>query len=110
MSPPRKDYFFCVFGTEIALRTLLTRESQSEVWIGRTPAFFVNYMGQSEPPQESAIQARQAGLFRRSAAWLFSQQHFHFKLLSGTAAGVSVIVLLAGIFLDRKSTRLHSSH
>src|SRR6266581_7585334 len=56
-------------------------------------------MGQSEPPQESAIQPRQAGLFRRSAAWLFSQQHFHFKLLSGTAAGVSVIVLLAGIFL-----------
>jgi CHASE3 domain sensor protein len=56
-------------------------------------------MGQSEPPQESAIQPRQAGLFRRSAAWLFSQRHFHFKLLSGTAAGVSVIVLLAGIFL-----------
>ena len=32
-------------------------------------------------------------------AWLFSQRHFHFKLLSGTAAGVIVIVLLAGIFL-----------
>src|ERR1043166_6293031 len=99
MSPRRKDYFFCVFGTEIALRTLLTRESQSEVWIGRTPAFFVNYMGQSEPPQERAIQPTQSSFFRRSAAWLFSQQHFHFKLLSGTAAGVSVIVLLAGIFL-----------
>src|SRR5919204_7040699 len=56
-------------------------------------------MGQSEPPQESAIQPRQVGLIRRSAAWLFSQQHFHFKLLSGTAAGVSVIILLAGIFL-----------
>ncbi|PYL10441.1 MAG: hypothetical protein DME34_00465, partial [Verrucomicrobia bacterium] len=56
-------------------------------------------MGQSEPPQESAIQPRQAGPVRRSAAWLFSQQHFHFKVLSGTAAGVSVIVLLAGIFL-----------
>jgi PAS domain S-box-containing protein len=56
-------------------------------------------MGQSEPPQESAIQPTQSSLFRRSAAWLFSQQHFHFKLLSGTAAGVSVIVLLAGIFL-----------
>ncbi|MFN2540641.1 MAG: CHASE3 domain-containing protein [Chthoniobacterales bacterium] len=56
-------------------------------------------MGQSDPPQESAIQPRQVGLFRRSAAWLFSQRHFHFKLLSGTAAGVSVIVLLAGIFL-----------
>jgi len=56
-------------------------------------------MGQSELPQESAIQPRQVGLFRRSAAWLFSQQHFHFKLLSGTAAGVTVIILLAGIFL-----------
>jgi PAS domain S-box-containing protein len=32
-------------------------------------------------------------------AWLFSPRHFHFKLLSGTAAGVIVIVLLAGIFL-----------
>src|SRR4029077_12314493 len=28
-----------------------------------------------------------------------SQRHFHFKLLSGTAAGVIVIVFLAGIFL-----------
>ena len=56
-------------------------------------------MGQSELPQEGAIQPKQLGFFRRSAAWLFSQQHFHFKLLSGTAAGVSVIVLLAGIFL-----------
>jgi len=32
-------------------------------------------------------------------AWLFSQRHFHFKLVSGTAVGVLVIVLLAGIFL-----------
>src|SRR5437868_15304857 len=56
-------------------------------------------MGQSELPQEGAIQPKQLGFFRRSAAWLFSQQHFHFKLLSGTAAGVTVIVLLAGIFL-----------
>jgi PAS domain S-box-containing protein len=39
------------------------------------------------------------GFARRSLNWLFSQQHFHFKLLSGTAAGVVVIVLLAGIFL-----------
>ncbi|MBA2272119.1 MAG: CHASE3 domain-containing protein [Chthoniobacterales bacterium] len=35
----------------------------------------------------------------RSLAWLFSQKHFHAKLLSGTAAGVIVIILLAGIFL-----------
>ncbi len=39
------------------------------------------------------------GLFGRAFAWLFSQRHFHFKLLSGTAAGVLVIVLLAGAFL-----------
>ena len=39
------------------------------------------------------------GLFRRAIAWLFSQRHFHFKLLSGTAAGILVIALLAGIFL-----------
>jgi PAS domain S-box-containing protein len=39
------------------------------------------------------------GFFRRSMAWLFSQRHFHFKLVSGTAVGVTVIVLLAGIFL-----------
>ncbi len=38
-------------------------------------------------------------VFRRGAAWLFSQKHFHLKLLSGTAAGVVVITLLAGIFL-----------
>ena len=35
----------------------------------------------------------------RSLAWLFSQKHFHVKLLSGTAAGVAVIGLLAGSFL-----------
>src|SRR4051812_17277634 len=39
------------------------------------------------------------GLFKRALGWLFSQRHFHFKLLSGTAAGVVVIVLLAGAFL-----------
>jgi PAS domain S-box-containing protein len=35
----------------------------------------------------------------RSIAWLFSQQHFHVKLLSGTAAGVMVIIFMAGVFL-----------
>ncbi|MEP6822073.1 MAG: PAS domain S-box protein [Chthoniobacterales bacterium] len=36
---------------------------------------------------------------RRGWDWLFSQKHFHVKLLSGTAAGVVVIIFLAGIFL-----------
>ena len=35
----------------------------------------------------------------RSSAWLFSQKHFYVKLLSGTAAGVLVIIFLAGVFL-----------
>ena len=57
-------------------------------------------MGQFESPQDSAKRKRGLfGFFRRSGAWLFSQRHFHFKVLSGTAAGVTVIVLLAGIFL-----------
>src|SRR4029077_2547952 len=42
---------------------------------------------------------RPPGLFRRAAAWLFSQRYFHLKLLSGTAAGIVVIVVLVGIFL-----------
>jgi len=44
------------------------------------------------------IQVRR-GLFGRSAAWLFSARHFHFKLLSGTAVGIVVITFLAGLFL-----------
>ncbi|MEP6810468.1 MAG: CHASE3 domain-containing protein, partial [Chthoniobacterales bacterium] len=35
----------------------------------------------------------------RAWDWLFSQRHFHVKLLSGTAAGVVVITVLAAIFL-----------
>src|SRR6202171_5638471 len=54
-------------------------------------------MSQSEPPLGSSEEKR--GFFRRSMAWLFSQRHFHFKLLSGTAAGVIVIIFLAGVFL-----------
>src|SRR6185503_6604052 len=42
---------------------------------------------------------KKRGFFHRSAAWLFSQRHFHVKVLSGTAAGVTVIILLAGTFL-----------
>jgi two-component system cell cycle sensor histidine kinase/response regulator CckA len=36
---------------------------------------------------------------RRLFDWLFSQKHFHFKLLSGTTAGAIVIIFLAGVFL-----------
>jgi PAS domain S-box-containing protein len=42
------------------------------------------------------------GLFaicRQSVSWLFDQKYFQLKLLSGTAAGVIVIVFLAGAFL-----------
>ena len=54
-------------------------------------------MGQTELPNLNETKKR--GFFHRSAAWLFSQRHFHFKVLSGTAAGVTVIILLAGTFL-----------
>jgi PAS domain S-box-containing protein len=40
-----------------------------------------------------------ASLTSRSLAWLFSQQHFHLKLLSGTALGIIVILFLAGVSL-----------
>ncbi|HTD02103.1 MAG TPA: CHASE3 domain-containing protein, partial [Chthoniobacterales bacterium] len=33
------------------------------------------------------------------ADWLFSQRHFHLKLLSGTTVGVIVIIFLVGVFL-----------
>src|SRR4051794_38496188 len=57
-------------------------------------------MRQSETPVAELAPERSApGLSRRAIAWLFSQRHFHFKLLSGTAAGIVVIALLAGIFL-----------
>ncbi|HEV2966351.1 MAG TPA: CHASE3 domain-containing protein, partial [Chthoniobacterales bacterium] len=38
-------------------------------------------------------------LSQRLADWLFSQRHFHLKLLSGTTIGVAVIVFLVGVFL-----------
>ncbi len=38
-------------------------------------------------------------LLGKNPGWLFSPSHFRFKLLSGTAIGVGVIVFLAGIFL-----------
>ncbi len=42
------------------------------------------------------------GLFafaRNGASWLFDQKHFQIKLLSGTVAGIVVIIFLAGAFL-----------
>src|SRR6476646_6274205 len=49
-----------------------------------------------DAPQKTKVRR---GLFGRSAAWLFSAKHFHFKLLSGTAVGIVVITFLAGLFL-----------
>src|SRR5438552_4051659 len=57
-------------------------------------------MRQSEESQVDAPPGRGgSSMFRRAVDWLFSQRHFRFKLLSGAAAGVLVIFLLAGIFL-----------
>ena len=56
-------------------------------------------MRQSHNVETPAPPAKRTPLSRRAADWLFSQRHFHFKLLSGTAAGVLVIILLAGSFL-----------
>ena len=47
----------------------------------------------------AALKPRRRSLFRRIADWLFSQRHFHLKLLSGTTVGVAVIIFLAGVFL-----------
>jgi PAS domain S-box-containing protein len=51
---------------------------------------------QSDAPK---LSAKRPGLIRRTTAWLFSQKHFHVKLLSGTVAGIIVIVVLGGTFL-----------
>jgi PAS domain S-box-containing protein len=68
-----------------------------------------------EPSANLALPQAPPGLIRRAIGWLFSQRHFHFKLLSGTAAGVLVIILLAGIFLyvtvrnhQRETLRAHT--
>jgi PAS domain S-box-containing protein len=42
---------------------------------------------------------RKRSIFGWLSDWLFSQRHFHLKLLSGTTVGVVVIVFLAGVFL-----------
>jgi two-component system cell cycle sensor histidine kinase/response regulator CckA len=47
----------------------------------------------------NAAKPGRPGLTHRLSGWLFSQKHFHFKLLSGTTAGAIVIIFLAGVFL-----------
>ena len=45
------------------------------------------------------LKSRPRSIFGRIGDWLFSQRHFHLKLLSGTTVGVIVIIFLAGVFL-----------
>ncbi len=59
--------------------------------------FLVLIMAEAELPIQPFREQR--GLLRRSVDWLFSQRHFHLKVLSGTAAGVTVILALAAVFL-----------
>ena len=47
----------------------------------------------------NSLKARRRSIFGRIADWLFSQRHFHLKLLSGTTVGVIVIIFLVGVFL-----------
>ncbi|HEV2096827.1 MAG TPA: CHASE3 domain-containing protein, partial [Chthoniobacterales bacterium] len=54
-------------------------------------------------PDTPTAETKQSGGVSESTArgngWLFSQRHFHLKLLSGTAVGITVIVFLAGLFV-----------
>jgi two-component system, cell cycle sensor histidine kinase and response regulator CckA len=57
-----------------------------------------------EQPKEAAARttpnaAPKSALVGQRSGWLFSPSHFRFKLLSGTAVGVTVIIFLAGTFL-----------
>ena len=45
------------------------------------------------------LKARRRSIFGRIGDSLFSQRHFHLKLLSGTTVGVAVIIFLVGVFL-----------
>src|SRR5256885_15041529 len=47
----------------------------------------------------NSLKARRRSIFGQVADWLFSQRHFHLKLLSGTTVGVIVIIFLVGVFL-----------
>src|SRR5256885_7231229 len=56
-----------------------------------------------DPSVDAAVPSeprkRRRSIFGRIGDWLFSQRHFHLKLLSGTTVGVTVIIFLAGVFL-----------
>nr|MBA2431677.1 CHASE3 domain-containing protein [Chthoniobacterales bacterium] len=56
-------------------------------------------MHQSDSPAASSNPQARPSLPRRCSSWLFSQKYFQAKLLSGTAAGLLVIIFLAGIFV-----------
>ncbi len=60
-------------------------------------AIMVNQPGDAEPTP--LIKKPRRSLFGRIGDWLFSQKHFHFKLLSGTTVGVAVIIFLVAVFL-----------
>ncbi|HJT45858.1 MAG TPA: CHASE3 domain-containing protein, partial [Chthoniobacterales bacterium] len=59
----------------------------------------VNKPADAELPSQVAKKPKRPSLFGRIGNWLFSQRHFHFKLLSGTTVGVAVIIFLVGVFL-----------
>jgi PAS domain S-box-containing protein len=47
----------------------------------------------------TVLKSRPRSIFGHIGDRLFSQRHFHLKLLSGTTVGVIVIIFLAGVFL-----------
>ena len=47
----------------------------------------------------NSLKARRRSIFGHVVDWLFSQRHFHLKLLSGTTVAVIVIIFLVGVFL-----------
>ena len=46
----------------------------------------------------NSLKARRRSIFGHVVDWLFSQRHFHLKLLSGTMVAVIVIIFLVGVF------------
>lgn len=60
-------------------------------------AIMVNKPATAEPT--SLPKKKRRSLSGRLGDWLFSQKHFHFKLLSGTTVGVAVIIFLVAVFL-----------
>ena len=47
----------------------------------------------------NSLKAPRRSIFGHVVDWLFSQRHFHLKLLSGTTVAVIVIIFLVGVFL-----------